>query len=95
MDGSKATSQIGDNSFKSMKKKKQAQRRSVENKPSQKENISLLLPKLIIKNYEIHTLVPRSLFRLPLIAKRCAGDEVAKYNEQNQLSFGGFYWMKI
>ena len=67
----------------------------LQNKPSQKENIPLLLPKLIIKNYEIHTLVPRPLFRLPLIAKRCAGDEVAKYNEQNQLSFGGFYWMKI
>ena len=29
MDGSKATSQTGDNSFKSMKKKKQAFRRSV------------------------------------------------------------------
>ena len=29
MDDSKATSQIGDNSFKSMKKKKQAYRRSV------------------------------------------------------------------
>ena len=67
----------------------------LKNKPSQKENIPPLLPKLIINNYEIHTLVPRPLFRLPLITKRCAVDEVAKYNEQNQLILGGFYWMKI
>ena len=67
----------------------------LKNKLSQKENIPLLLPKLIINSYEINTLAPRLLFRLPLIAKRCAGYEVAKYNEQNQLSFGRFYWIKI